>query len=248
LINSSWFRNDEHLTKRLDAFELVALRESQSHATVAAEGVTCRMVPDLAISEAIDCKTRLTNAPTSGFMVSDSTRPEITRQLERFSSKRGWRYLPVLARPVERRPSAKSRRIHRRVQMAGLFGPLARIFLTPRYRAHCLGVTTPEEYCRALAGVRGVVTGRFHTACFALGLEVPMMVVASNTPKIESVLGDAGLDTSRRVVNLAELDKISEVPPISEAELGALRSFLDATRNAHRELFSSLRKLVVRSP
>jgi polysaccharide pyruvyl transferase WcaK-like protein len=92
-----------------------------------------------------------------------------------------------------------------------------------------------------------VVTGRFHTACFALGLEVPMLIVASNTPKIESVLTDAGLDLSRRVVKLSELESIVEVPPFSAAELSSLRRFLESTRAAHRELFSSLRELVGRT-
>jgi len=247
LINSSWFNNDDTLTKRLNAFSLVALRESRSHATVAAAGVNCRMVPDLAISEALDCKPRLPDVSANGFMVSDSTRPEITRQLERLASHRNWRYLPALARPIEQRPSAKSRRIHRHVQLAGWLGPLARITLSPRYRAHCIGVATVDEYCRALASVRGVVTGRFHTVCFALGLEVPMLIVASNTPKIESVLADAGLDLSRRVVNRSALESISEVPPFSAEELSSLRKFLERTRAAQRELFCSLRELGMKS-
>jgi len=246
LINSSWFHNDEDLTKRLGAFDLVALRESQSHVTVAAAGVNCRMVPDLAISEAFDSQSKWGGVERSGFMVSDSTRPEVTWKLEFFADRRGWDYLPVLARPVELRPSAKSHRIHQRVRLVDRFGPFARIFLSARYRAHCAGVASVDEYCGALARVSGVLTGRFHTACFALGLEVPMLIVASNTPKIESVLTDAGLDLSRRIVKLPELKHIVEVPPFSDAELSSLQKFLETTRAAHQELFSALQQLATK--
>jgi polysaccharide pyruvyl transferase WcaK-like protein len=92
--------------------------------------------------------------------------------------------------------------------------------------------------------VRGVVTGRFHTACFALGLEVPMVVVASNTPKIEAVLADAGLDLARRVVPSTELDSVRDVPPFTPEEALSLRRFLEATRAAHRAMFSDLQSLV----
>ena len=71
-----------------------------------------------------------------------------------------------------------------------------------------------------------------------------MLVVASNTPKIESALSDAGLDLSHRVVNLSELENILEVPPFSGEELSSLRRFLETTRAAQHELFSVLQEMV----
>jgi len=243
LINFSWFRNDGALTKRLAAFDLVAVRDPQSRAELDAHGVGCHLVPDLAIAQALQWRAQHAAPPTAGFMVSDSTKPELTRELRRFAEAQQWRYLPVLARPVEQRPGAKSRKIHRRCQWARWLGPFAGVVLSPRYHAHLVGLPTLDEYCAAVAGARGVVTGRFHTVCLALGLEVPLLAIASNTPKIESLLTAAGLDPKRRVIAAAELGHITTVPAYDATELASLRRFLEATRAQQTDLFRSIAAL-----
>ena len=243
LVNSSWFDNNPTLTRRLPAFDLVVLRDPQSLRAVTDEGVSASRAPDLAIRQALRFHEGRP-AATAGVMVSDSTKPNLTRQLTRLAAERGWTYLPVLARPDEVRPGAKSRKIHQRYRFARLLGPLARHVISPRYHAHLVGEPTLDGYCRRLAAAEGVVTGRFHTVCLALGLRVPFLAVASNTPKIEALLTDAGLDLSRRVITPDELFNAAEVPFYTAAESAALDKFLSCAEQTYTELFARIRGLL----
>jgi polysaccharide pyruvyl transferase WcaK-like protein len=249
LVNSSWFDNDPALTRRLSAFDLVVLRDPQSLRAVGEAGVAASLVPDLAIRQALRFhEGRSTAAAATGLMVSDSTKPKLTRQLTRLAATRGWTYLPVLARPDEVRPGAKSRKIRQRYQFARLLGPLARHVLSPRHHAHLVGEPTLDAYCRRLAAAEGVVTGRFHTVCLALGLRVPLLAVASNTPKIEALLTDAGLDLSRRVLAPEKLAAITGVPAYTAAESAALDTFLSRADHAYADLFARIRSLLPAPP
>jgi hypothetical protein len=176
-------------------------------------------------------------------MVSDSTRPALTRRLRRFAQARGWQYLPVLYPPIHPRPGKKSRKIWRRHRLGRWLGPLAPWVLSPRHHAHLVGVTGLPAYCRALAETSGVVTGRFHTACLCLGLETPVAALASNTPKIEALLADAGLDLGLRLLASDQLDRLEKVPGYSPAETAALGRFLADARTRFDELFARLASL-----
>jgi hypothetical protein len=242
LVNSSWFANTPEQTRRLAAFDLVAMRDGESRASVRAEDIASLDAPDLAIRQAMHWRAAHPDVcagtvPT----VSDSTRPEITKQLRAFAGKRGWRYLPVLYPPREARPGAKSRKIFRRLRLARMFGPMARFLLSPRYHAHLAGVPDMDAYCAALAAGAGALAGRFHTVCYCLGLRVPVTALASNTRKIESILSDAGLDVARRMV---ELDSLTTVPDFTEAESAALDRFLARAEEEFESLFRRIRLLV----
>ena len=224
LVNSSWFANDPVLTRRLAAFDLVSLRDPASRRE--AVGVSVIAAPDLAIREALARRSTAAPVTDGTFMVSDSTRPELTRELRNLARQRHWRYLPVLYPPAQPRPGAKSRKIWRKLKLARALGPLAARIMSPRYHAHLMGVPDLASYCQALASSRGVVTGRFHTACLCAGLGVPFVAVASNTPKIEALIEAAGLDHSRRLVTRGELSGLAQVLPYSLDERRALDGFL----------------------
>jgi hypothetical protein len=242
LANASWFANTPEQTRRLGAFDLVAMRDGESRAAVRAEGIASLDAPDLAIRQAMQWRQTPGAVPGGNVAtVSDSTRPEITRALRAFAGKRGWRYLPVLYPPREARPGAKSRRIFRRLRLARMLGPLARFLISPRYHAHLAGVPDMDAYCAALAAGAGAVAGRFHTVCYCLGLRVPLVALTSNTRKIESILADAGLDVSRRMVRL---DRLTEVPDFTAAEFTALDRFLARAEEEYEALFHRIRLLV----
>jgi polysaccharide pyruvyl transferase WcaK-like protein len=57
---------------------------------------------------------------------------------------------------------------------------------------------------RITEGTRVVVAARFHGVCFCMKLGVPFLAIASNTPKIEGMLADAGL--SDRMLDIGDLD------------------------------------------
>jgi hypothetical protein len=246
LVNSSWFANDPSLTARLSVFDLVALREARSHGEVSAADVPCILAPDLALREGISRAKERPSEPAGPVMVSDSTRVGDTRLLRSLAARRGWRYLPVLYPPELPRAGAKSRKIWRKCRLARRLGPLARWLVSARYHAHLAGVAGLDAYCGALAGSAGVVTARFHTVCLCIGLGVPFVAVSSNTPKIEALLEDAGLDVGRRMISRDSLDGVSGVPAFTAGELEALERFTNRTALAHEDLFARLGRLAGR--
>jgi len=245
LVNSSWFANDPESTRGLAAFDLVAMRDPRSRQEVLAAGIATLEAPDLAVREGMARRPdKLWDEGGGPVMVSDSTRTEKTRVLREIASKRGWTYLPVLYPPVVPRPGAKSRKIWRKCRMARMMGPLAGWLMSPRYYSHLIGAPDLESYCRKLVESGGVVTGRFHTACFCVALGVPVVVVSSNTPKIEALLTDAGLDLSKRVITMDGLQQMTGVPAYSPQELESLRQFRATAEVRFEELFSAIRRLL----
>lgn len=245
LVNSSWFANDPASTRGLAAFDLVAMRDPDSRREVLEAGIPTLEAPDLAVREGL---ARRPPEPwqegTGPVMVSDSTRTEKTRVLRAHARNRGWTYLPVLYPPVVPRPGAKSRKIWRKCRIARMMGPLAGWLMSPRYYAHLIGAPDLESYCRKLVESGGVVTGRFHSACFCVALGVPVLVVSSNTPKIEALLTDARLDLSKRVTTMDGLQRMTGVPPYSPQELESLRQFRATAEVRFEELFAAIRRLL----
>jgi hypothetical protein len=224
LLNSSWFQNPPERARGMAAFSLVVARESESADNIVKDGGPVPMrVPDLAIAYAVRSGVKYQGG--GRVMVSDSTNPMRTKQLLRVAASQGWEYLPVLAYPEVARPGEKSRKIFKRARMARYLGPLAPFLLGTRYHAHALGVAEPQDYLRRLAASGGVVTGRFHTVCFALAMGVPFVAVTSNTPKIEAIIRDAGLDPKKRVVPAGDLRRLENVPAFDEQESKALQEF-----------------------
>jgi polysaccharide pyruvyl transferase WcaK-like protein len=118
--------------------------------------------------------------------------------------------------------------------------------VSARYHAHLAGVAGLDAYCGALAGSAGVVTARFHSVCLCIGLGVPFVAVSSNTPKIEALLEDSGLDVGRRMISRDSLDGVSGVPAFTAGELEALGRFKGRTALAHEDLFARLGRLAGR--
>jgi polysaccharide pyruvyl transferase WcaK-like protein len=110
-----------------------------------------------------------------------------------------------------------------------------------RYQVQLAGEPDIDDYFAVLNSHDGVITGRFHTVCFCLGLRIPVVALTSNSPKIESILFDAGLDVKRRMISLTTL---TNVPQFTEDETGALDRFLENSELEYVNLFQKLRNLV----
>jgi hypothetical protein len=243
LVNTSWFANSPANTCRLAAFDLIALRDPLSRRELAQFGLDSLDAPDLAIREA--CNFPATEIiPGGRFIASDSTQTEITILLRDMAKKRGWDYLPILYTPVRARPGKKSQKIWTKILVAQTLGPLAKYFMPPRYHAHLAGSPSLLSYMDALRQSRGVLTGRFHTTCFCIGLGVPFVAIRSNTDKIRGLLLDAGLDPDRRMIPANSLETIGDIPPFSNVEIEALADFRRESETRYRKLFTAIRNLI----
>lgn len=198
LINTTWMANSAELARATRRFRMVCVRESLSLRALQAQGAAAEIVPDLTFYSG----SREPRQPNGRIAVTDSTRQAINRQLYRFSAEHSQcDYLPVLA-PFRAVPQMPKRR--RKIARHAAYAAMGRMPILNRavpvhYRALKFARPDTESYLDALAGRSGVITGRFHSLCFALQTATPFLAVGSNSHKIESLLSDIGLPPERLV-------------------------------------------------
>ncbi len=237
LVNSSWFANSTNHAARLTAFSLVAARDSRSASEMATGGAKTIWAPDFAIRTA---QAFALPARGLGVLVGDSTRTELTARLGDLAKQRGWPQVSILMPAIEVKPGAKAAKIRRRYRWARALGPLGRALVSERYRSHLDGLPDIASYSKALSAHGSVVTGRFHTVCFCLGLGIPFLAIASNIPKIQDLIRDAGLDPARRIIEPEQLAEVQSVPDFSPSERTALETFLTQAETRYQALFASI--------
>ena len=187
LLNFSWFENDAAIERALRDFDLVSARESMSQEAIRQIRPDCWLVPDLSL-----CGPVADGIEREAIGFGDSVNAADSMALDRLRERFNGRFAPIIT-PKH--------------GVGGALG-LARFFLAdhgaddPRpYRfriaqtsAHVRErVGDSDSFLSLLASFRLLVTGRFHGVTLALCAGTPVLAVSSNTPKIEAVLGDAGL-------------------------------------------------------
>jgi hypothetical protein len=240
LVNSSWYANAPERAARLCAFALVAARDSRSAAEMAIGGARVIWAPDLAIRQA---RKFAVSEPGQSILVGDSTNPQLTALLVDLAKKRGWPQVPILMPAIDEKPGDKAAKIRRRYRWAKAFGPLGRALVSERYRAHLNGLPDIPSYAAALSAHAGIVTGRFHTVCFCIGMGIPFLAIGSNIPKIQDLIRDAGLDLERRILSPDTLADVQSVPAFTPEERSALPSFWSEAEIRYQTLFATIAEI-----
>lgn len=203
LINSVWQRNEQLLAHAGD-FAGIYLRDEFSQRELAAQGVTCKVVPDLTLSYS---HQPAAGEQRAGYLVSDSVFS--TRTLEAWTevcraSRADIGFLSIKNLPVIQAgkgfPDYCIKSIAKLVQssrelLQSYFRhypaalPAGRIGML-RWRYSAVGLT---RFLKRLSAASGVVTGRFHCVTLCLVTRTPFYAIGSNTHKIQALLVEAGL-------------------------------------------------------
>jgi hypothetical protein len=100
-------------------------------------------------------------------------------------------------------------------------------------------------FTERIAGLRLLVTGRFHALILAFATGTPVLAVGSNSHKIEATLRDAGLEpfrmTAPEVVDRAYVERACAWHGDEKARLEA---FVAEGRSKIADLFRRIRGLV----
>lgn len=166
LINSVWQENTQ-LSKKLNVFDRVYVRESLSQMEIEAAGYSADVCPDLSFYKISSNEPRVTK--NTDYVFIDSVNNKKSRFIARMALKyrKNFYYMVI--------PKRKN---------LGNF--LLKLLFAVRGRK--LKVLKDHHISGA------IITGRFHAMCFALKYNLPFMVMPSNTHKIEGVLSDVGLN------------------------------------------------------
>lgn len=201
LVNSTWQANSAESLKKLQAFDIVSVRESASEAELNGLGFAPRRIPDLALYHRPS-----TAEARDGIAYCDSVQGPKALALYRRMWALGADPLPIVQ--LSRHPIELLRWLKR-------YDPSISALLRPAHARDALRATVQDlnrqianrdEFTARVAASELIVTGRFHMMIFALGAMTPLLALGSNTHKIEATLRDAGLEPWRAIADAAELD------------------------------------------
>lgn len=230
LVNALYQDNPDTWNTYLSKCNLISARDSQSTATLAkASGQAVRWLPDMSLT----APALTPEAPRTGVIVGDSVKLSARKVLAHAADKiPNVRFIPTktLSSPIWRSKLARALlyRVYNGVMP----------FKTPPF-------TMPANeaaYLAELATAELHITGRFHAVCLSMLTETPFLAFSSNASKIERLLKDAGLDTSR-MVSAEQLQPPPTAAPFSQTELAAIRAFRSDAATKAEVLFADIAAL-----
>lgn len=249
LINSVWQRNEQLLAHAGD-FAGIYLRDEFSQRELAAQGVTCKVVPDLTLSYS---HQPAAGEQRAGYLVSDSVFS--TRTLEAWTevcraNRADIGFLSIKNLPVIQAgkgfPDYCIKSIAKLVQssrelLQSYFRhypaelPAGRIGML-RWRYSAVGLT---RFLKRLSAASGVVTGRFHCVTLCLVTRTPFYAIDSNTHKIQALLVEAGLP-GRIQESYAAALAAREDMAFSAVERQHLETFLLDCQRRAKDMFAEI--------
>lgn len=211
LFNSCWFDNVE-LNPFVSSFDLIFCRESRSAVAIRETGAEVTVVPDLVFDTTLPLRKQTEKA--QGVVVLDSKHGKATDRLAIMAAMAGYDFVPMAQDKVDR--------VRRKW--------LPRTLLKLRHQNPTL--LTPVQFLDHLQGYEIVVSARFHGTCLGLLLGMPVVSLATNTPKTASLYEDVGLD-SICIVPLADIKKLRRIERVEQ--LSQRSSEQDQMVNAYVE-------------
>jgi polysaccharide pyruvyl transferase WcaK-like protein len=206
LINTVFDERTPEIVARMRYFTGIYCRETASAKRLAEHGVPAQVCPDLTYG--LELADDLRWQPGESVVVLDTTVSSKNRRLHRFCRENKLSFQPIRTTPrlVSITNSKNLIRIARFNATKYVGKLLPSVYAFNRYAN---AISDTHAFLRRIAnGTRVVVAPRFHGVCLCMKVGVPFLAISSNTPKIESMLADAGL--GHRMLDMADLD-MSEI-------------------------------------
>lgn len=217
LLNCTWQANGPEFVARLRDFAQVSVRESLSEAELKGQGVACTRVPDLSLYG--DTPPQ---AARQGLGFTDSVLRDDALALLRAGLRYGAQPCPIQYPPPGATGLARYFRSYfGKVDLRRPGQGLAR--LADRCWQLARRTRGQEAYLAGVARLELLISGRFHSDCFALLARTPLLAAESNSHKVQGLLADAGLEPWRLVepaaVNAALIARARTWTPPERARL-----------------------------
>ena len=241
LINTTWARNSADLARLAAGFDLVSLRESASRDELAAHGIACRVIPDLALYTKPPAPR-----PRHGILVTDNVVAGQSLALHHRLNTQGARPLSLLwgrRDPLNVLRNLRRYRLDPKARKMGWGTALSAAL--DDWRAQ---TKDRDAFLRQLVGAELVVTGRFHALILCLATDTPVIALPSNTHKNRATLHDAGLAPWRAPEDVEQIDTalLQRARNWQEQEAPALANWRAGGCAAMEQLFADLARLAPR--
>jgi len=220
LYNSLWFEN-QTLTTYLKFFDQIYCRDSASAEEIRTAGHECRTVPDMIFVTSTTLPELIEDEPVVDLkpLVIDSIDRMTSERLSKLANHNGMPFMHMDKVGYER---LRKRWFVRTGEYAD----------KPSYL---------PRFLHAVSDADRVISGRFHGTCLAMVFGKPVVSFKSNTPKLEALHRDIGLDADWVLTEpkrtLTETDFVFEGIIREQAKI---RCYVDDSRVAIKEMFDQI--------
>ena len=227
LFNTVWFGN-RLLNRMLPFVDKIYCRESLSQKEIVRGGGCAKVVPDMVFSTPVPPRLK-GNSKTVKSLMMDSCLSKTTKRLAWIAIWKKCQFLALYPRSVKQ--LAKSVSISLGFRLLGI---------------HPTHLSDPKAVMNQIATSRIIFSGRFHGICLALLLEKPVIAFSSNTPKIEGIYHDIGLDPNQvykpRPLGLNRFSIEEHITYFNEQRL-RIRSYVQKAPSTISDMFQEIKNI-----
>lgn len=244
LINSTWENNPDSWIGLVQDFDLITLRDQKSFHTLKNYNLPqLYYAPDLTfISNHNILEKRILS--TNNIIVNDSVYAGIADQLFEISRTRKFSYYPITRKlPTKEGIVGYNTKKLNKQKLYNILSNISFGLFKPRrfYQDLSYAIDNTVEFKNKLLQSKFVITGRYHCLCFCLQMQIPVLIIASNTNKMKNLLEDIGLDD--RHITLEELkeftnDELYQRAKYSDNEIEKLLHFNRHAKTLHSNIFN----------
>lgn len=228
LYNALW-KNNPIGKQFLPVFDLIFCRDHASLQEVLVDhpDAQAKVVPDMTFATQLP-----TNLPKAreGVLVTDSVRKKKCISLAKLALKNNFNFAPMSTaffRKLKGHPIVKWRLKSKLTHPSG-------------------SIDSTDQFLNKLLVTESVITGRFHTVCLSLLCSTPVYSIASNTPKIQSLLEDFGLSPSSTEQELPKLRVMQQQWAEHTEKSEATQKRVQEAASKIHSMFESIHSLVIK--
>lgn len=249
LINTIFHNNSDEIIKKTSMFTGIYVRDRLSQKALEIYSIKSKLISDLSFYWPFLKEVKQSSKKIVGF--TDSVFPAISETLYKLTIAKKGLYLPALTTPIPIKFNLSELVYYLRfIFVRFLFKILSYFINLPHYRIRRnFFITGYSDYINKIASCKLIYAARFHSLCFAIKSFTPVIAIASNSPKVEALIDDIGLDKARiinREVLVDGKDFLTRLD-YSPEELDNIRAFLIKSKlsidNMYDEICSHLREI-----
>lgn len=243
LVNCIFQKMSDVNPSKLNDFDFISVRDSFSQNELSKLGIESIVLPDLTFysqPKYVDTRKRF------GWMYTCSVNIEKSIELSKLSRKKENGFFePIIYGKGDWEANVGKQTIYSKLKKLGLKSFLIkskdRIFaLSQSNKFERFSKTyTHNEYHDLISQTEFIISGRFHSVCFAINSMTPFVALTSNSHKIEALINDFGLSRERVVTSVSELNSIKFMP-YDEVELNNIREKLSSIRDEYESFYKKI--------
>ncbi|OCH11938.1 hypothetical protein A6E05_10215 [Aliivibrio sp. 1S165] len=232
--------------EQLKAFDHISVRDSFSKKQIESYGLEVELLPDLTFYSIGDYAHRK-DIIHNRWMFTCSVNIEKSIELFRLSKKGPMHsiFTPVVYGKGNWEENTGSSSILEKFSRFGFSEFILKSYNRIKSKLRSKGfrqysdITLHNKYYNAINNVDFIISGRFHSVCFAINCGVPFIALTSNSHKLEALIEDFGLSKERIVSNVESLNNIKYLP-YSKEEINNIKVVLHDIQSKYEMFYKKV--------